>query len=489
MDSYASHEDLGNDVREPARTCQWWWVVIIVCSVLVAVWVVFVAVSATSLSDLDSPSNLANRVTVANIMTHLNNFYEIAEDNGGSRSISTGYDASAKYVIDQLEEHTSFSVTTQDFVACQYTEVARPSLSLVRADTESNIDFLYDIDFRGMRYGGNGAYDFTASYTHLADGADGCDVSDYATVQGTVAVVKLTGGDCDYYTKAFNAQLSGATGVLFYHSILSNSRVRQVEWQVGMPFVDIPVLSITNTVNDILITEPQSSEVKVVTSTTIKTYETFNIIAETKEGDSDNIVMPGAHLDGVQAGPGINDNGSGSATMLETALQLSKISHFVKNKVRFAWWGAEEEGLLGSRYYVQEYLRELSEGAKEQIAVYINHDMLASPNYILAVKNASDAANVLEGGIAVQKLYEAYFQEQNVAYDLQQMRSGSDFQPFVEAGINTGALAAGAGSLKTLEERTLYGGLANGAYSSVIDNPEVWQTTHSLSCNCKQQKL
>ena len=101
------------------------------------------------------------------------------------------------------------------------------------------------------------------------------------------------------------------------------------------------------------------------------------MIAEKAGTNTDNVVMAGAHLDSVDAGPGINDNGSGSAALLETALQMAKVKPV--NTVRFAWWAAEEAGLLGSAAYVDG----LSQAEKDKIALYMNYDMVGSPNGIL----------------------------------------------------------------------------------------------------------
>ncbi len=105
----------------------------------------------------------------------------------------------------------------------------------------------------------------------------------------------------------------------------------------------------------------------------------MNVIAELPGENDDNVVMAGAHLDSVQAGPGIQDNGSGSSGLLELAEQLSKVQP--ENTLRFAWWGAEEAGLLGSRAYVNG----LSQAERDRIALYLNFDMIGSPNYIFMV--------------------------------------------------------------------------------------------------------
>lgn len=105
-----------------------------------------------------------------------------------------------------------------------------------------------------------------------------------------------------------------------------------------------------------------------------ETRETWNIIAETKEGDPDKVIMLGAHLDSVQQGPGINDDGTGTAALLEIMTSVQKYAGF-PHKIRFAWWGAEESGLVGSLYYTSH----LSEAEADKIKYYFNYDMIGSP--------------------------------------------------------------------------------------------------------------
>ncbi len=110
--------------------------------------------------------------------------------------------------------------------------------------------------------------------------------------------------------------------------------------------------------------------------TDARPLDTYNVLAETAGGDANNVVMAGGHLDSVTAGPGINDNGSGSAALLETAIQMAKVTP--RNKVRFAWWSAEESSLIGSTRYVES----LSQAEGDRIALYLNFDMVGSPNYV-----------------------------------------------------------------------------------------------------------
>ena len=122
----------------------------------------------------------------------------------------------------------------------------------------------------------------------------------------------------------------------------------------------------------------------------------YNVIAETADGNDENVVMAGAHLDSVQDGAGINDNGTGSAALLETAIQMQKVKP--NNTVRFAWWGAEEEGLLGSEYYVAN----LSDEEIDDIALYLNFDMIGSPNYMFGIYDGDNSGGTAPPGSSRQ---------------------------------------------------------------------------------------
>ncbi|KAI9871547.1 MAG: hypothetical protein M1823_008415, partial [Watsoniomyces obsoletus] len=131
---------------------------------------------------------------------------------------------------------------------------------------------------------------------------------------------------------------------------------------------------------------------------------TQNVFTETKDGDPTNVIMLGAHLDSVQAGAGINDDGSGSTLILEIAKALRKFN--VKNKVRFAWWGAEENGLLGSKYYTQN----LNATEANNILTYLNFDMV-SRGYFGVFDGDGSTFNLTgaPGSAAIEKLFVEHF--------------------------------------------------------------------------------
>ena len=134
------------------------------------------------------------------------------------------------------------------------------------------------------------------------------------------------------------------------------------------------------------------------------------VIAETRGGDPNHVVVVGAHLDSVPDGPGINDDGSGTATLLAQAQELADGRYNLRQKVRFAWWGAEENGLVGSTYYAST----LSQREVDKIDVMLDYDMLASANYVRFIYDGdgnAEPGNPVgpEGSGKVEQVHEDYF--------------------------------------------------------------------------------
>ncbi|CAO3595942.1 unnamed protein product [Absidia cylindrospora] len=188
---------------------------------------------------------------------------------------------------------------------------------------------------------------------------------------------------------------------------------------------------------------------------------TYNIIAETKAGNKSNVVMIGAHTDSVIDGPGINDDGSGVAALLELSRHLDQTK--VVNTVRFSWWTAEEEGLIGSTGYVDS----LTTQQKRAISAYLNADMIASPNYVNMVYEGNESnpppgfSAAPHGSKSIQLTFERYFDEkkqhhQVLGYDV--VAADSDAGPFYKASIPSGGLSTGFSYLKTKQEEKEYGG-------------------------------
>ncbi len=187
------------------------------------------------------------------------------------------------------------------------------------------------------------------------------------------------------------------------------------------------------------------------------TRTTYNLFAESRQGDADRVVTAGAHLDSVSAGPGINDNGSSAAGLLEVALRMATTQP--KNRIRFVWWGAEELGLLGSKYYVAN----LSEADRAKIGLYLNFDMIASPNFAYKIRDGSAGP---AGSAEIERNFGRYFDSRNLPHVRAPLNGRSDYDPFLRAGIPMGGLFTGAEGIKTTEEQRLFGGQAGRPYDS-----------------------
>jgi Zn-dependent M28 family amino/carboxypeptidase len=203
----------------------------------------------------------------------------------------------------------------------------------------------------------------------------------------------------------------------------------------------------------------------VKTDTVNQVRQATNVIADTKRGKADNVVVVGAHNDSVDAGPGINDDGSGTATLLTMAQQISKLGDKVHNKVRFAFWGAEEEGLLGSQYYVDN----LAAADQAKIALMLDFDMLGSPNYVNFVydgDNSTGNNNVPgpAGSGAIEKTFNDYFAGRGLATDPTAFDGRSDYNAFISVGIPAGGIFTGAEGIKTPAQAQTYGGTAGQPY-------------------------
>jgi aminopeptidase S len=183
----------------------------------------------------------------------------------------------------------------------------------------------------------------------------------------------------------------------------------------------------------------------------------YNLIADWPGGDLNNVVMAGGHLDSVSAGPGINDNGTGSAGLLEVALAVRSSGFQPTKHLRFAWWGAEELGLVGSTYYVNS----LSTTDRSRIDAYLNFDMIGSPNPGYFVYSASGQPS---GSLALQQTLQGYFGSIGVQTELTSVGGRSDHAAFARAGIPVGGTFTGAEGIKTSAQAQKWGGSAGVAF-------------------------
>ncbi|GLV80197.1 aminopeptidase [Streptomyces hygroscopicus subsp. hygroscopicus] len=178
----------------------------------------------------------------------------------------------------------------------------------------------------------------------------------------------------------------------------------------------------------------------------------YNLVADWPGGDDGKVVMAGSHLDSVQAGPGINDNGSGSAAILEVALAVAKADLQPAKHLRFAWWGDEEDGMVGSTHYVDS----LASDEASKIDSYLNFDMLGSPN---------PGYFVYDDDPELEKVFTDWYAAKDIATEPETEGDGrSDHAPFKDAGVRVGGLFSGAETTKSQAQADQWGGTAGEAF-------------------------
>ncbi|OAL43195.1 Zn-dependent exopeptidase [Pyrenochaeta sp. DS3sAY3a] len=288
----------------------------------------------------------------------------------------------------------------------------------------------------------------------------GCEEADFPeSLNGSVALIKR--GTCSYGIKVEFAAAKGASAVIAWNN--AEGTLEGYSLQVLYPEGEfVPVAGITMGQGEALLAQLEAGvDINVALWTEVKLYETLNVIAETIDGDHDNVIHVSGHSDSVTAGPGINDNGSGTIALLEIAIQLTNFT--VNNAVRFSWWTAEEAGLLGAEYYVKQ----LSQPEKDKIRLMLDFDMMASPNYAIQIYDGDGSAFNSTGPVGsaeAEHEFAAYFDSVGLNHTEIEFDGRSDYGPFLEAGIATGGIAGGAEGLMTEEEAEMFGGAAGVPY-------------------------
>jgi Zn-dependent M28 family amino/carboxypeptidase len=431
-------------------------------------------------------SELREAVTADAIMDHLAELQKIADNNGNTRASGTpGYDASVDYIASLLLA-AGYEVTQQNFLFNSFRELSDPVFEQV---SPNEVTYQPNVDFFTAEYSGSGDVEAPLQAVDLvlppgeeaSTSNSGCELEDFADFdEGNIALVQR--GTCDFSVKAHNAFLSGALGVIIFNEG-QEGRTETLAATLGDTFSDpLPVIGTSFEIGNELAGLLALGEVVIhlATDTLIELdVPTQNLIAETPTGRDDRVVMAGAHLDSVPAGPGINDNGSGSATLLELALQIADSGIEPRNAIRFAWWGAEEAGLVGSQVYVDS----LTKSEAKDIELYLNFDMIGSPNYGRFVYDGDGSAFGIKGPTGsgpIEEVFEDFFASQDLAFEPTAFDGRSDYDAFITAGIPAGGLFTGAEDNKTAEQVGPYGGLATFEDEVVAYDPCYHQACDSL---------
>lgn len=317
------------------------------------------------------------------LLNTLQSLNKIAVDNNGNRAFGfPGFNASINYILERMrcfDDH--FDTVIQPFT--HLFSITR-NISLTGPDGE-NVEVI-SLHYNQATALPGGVTAPLAALPVDDERGSGCFDDQWVDdVTGKIVLVKR--GKCQFADKLKLAKDKGALAAIIWNNdpsqkggsaSLGAENVGKLA-PVGVVSYDQGVAWLKR------IDDGETLVVNLIIDAMAEERETWQVISETKEGDPNNIILLGAHLDSVQEGAGINDNGSGTAALLEIAASFSKYTF--KNKVRFAWWGAEESGLIGSIYYASQ----LSEEAIDNIRFYFNYDMIASPQPSYLVYADSDA--------------------------------------------------------------------------------------------------
>ena len=448
---------------------------------LIAVIIVLAAGSATTKQPAPM-QKFAQSVRSENILKTLGRLSSIAAFNG-NRAVGPGFDASLDYFSSVLLDSADCDVTTQAFGNPAFFEDQKPAVSI--HSPSLNYSLQTSTDVITMTFGGNGTYDIPATTVFRAN-AFGCSATDFEGAKNKIALVFYNPNenvDCTAYDKALNAYHAGAVAILIANDAsrhrLSASRLRGRGYSPGLyEFVQVPTLAISYMTATTILGLEGPATVSIKASTRIVIQQTRNLFCTTKGGDPEKLLVFGAHLDSVPAGPGINDNGSGASTLLEIAKQFKAMKLKVVNKVQFSWWGAEEPGLIGSRFFVND--TKVNNPAQwNRIKASLNFDTIASPNgipqlYNIHLKNEANETfpqSGVSGSEAINALFVTRFNQLNRPYLEIAFEGGSDYYPFVQNGIPSGGLDGGAADVKTIDQAAEFGGLGNFVMDACYHEP------------------
>ncbi|GAA1033240.1 aminopeptidase PaaP [Virgisporangium ochraceum] len=411
-----------------------------------------------------TPEKLTKAVTLPGLLRHLAAFQFIGDTNGDNRgSGGPGYDRSADYVAWTMKL-AGYKVTRQpfDFTFCEETG---PS-AFDKTAPAPTATYVEGTDYQTTSCTGSGnataaVVPVDINLTPPRASTSGCEATDFAGVDVAGKIALVQRGSCDFVVKVRNAEAAGAAGVVIFNQgngtpEANPDRYALFGGNLGAA-VGIPAVTVSYALGEQFATTA-GLVLHIQTQAISETRSTENVIAESPGGNPDNVVMAGAHLDSEPDTVGINDNGSGSAALLEVAYQMRKVKP--TNKVRFAWWGAEEAGLVGSNTYVAG----LTEAQAAQIKLYLNFDMIASANYTLGVYDGDDSAGAGSGpgptgSAEIEALFQKFFADRGLPTRASDFTGRSDYGAFIANGIPAGGLFTGAEEPKTADDVAKWGGL------------------------------
>jgi Zn-dependent M28 family amino/carboxypeptidase len=401
---------------------------------------------------------LRDAIDVDAIVADLGRLQSIAAEHGGARPAgSDGHAAAADFVADQLRA-AGYSVELQP-VDVPFFRQLEPSV--LQVEGGAGFDDVHD--FKAMLFSASGeltAAVFALGFNPAAQPGDraglGCKAEDWADVPaGSIVLVQAAG--CRRRDVVVQAQAAGALALVTAYPEWERDEVLRPTL-ISPNGIQIPVLGVTEATGKALDDAAAAGkQVHISTRTSVETRSSVNVIGETPGGDANHVVMLGGHLDSVIDGPGINDDGSGTMTVLEIARELAALQGKAGSaapgwKVRVGFWTGEEIGLLGSTAWVGR------SGAPplSSIAVYLNLDMLGSPNGGRFVYDGATTTRPAQSGV-VSQLFVRALEAAGLVWQSVSVGS-SDNVPFDQFGIPSSGLFSGANEIKSPGQAELFGG-------------------------------
>ncbi|MDT5117285.1 MAG: hypothetical protein QOE30_3024 [Mycobacterium sp.] len=404
----------------------------------------------------DPGNSLAGKVTADGMFTHLRALQEIANANKGNRAAGTpGYDASVEYVAKTLRSK-GFEVSTPQFERLHTASEGKPTL------TVAGRSFPVDQASLLVRTPSGGLTGQVVRPTQSA----GCAAGDYPAALPKGAIAVVDDSRCSVVDKQNAAVAKGAAALIVISEPTGQGAPPTLFNPGYYNQLTVPVAVVGGNGAAALGRNPAT--VRLVLDAENFKVISRNVLAQTKTGAANEVVMVGTHLDSPTDSPGINNAGSGVAAVLETALQLGPLPP-VANAVRFAFWGAEENGLNGS----MDYVFGLDNEQLNDIAMYLNFDMLGSPNPGFFTDDGDQSgpagpgvpsADVPEGSAGIERTLAGYLNLAGRRPADMPLNTRTDYHAFLAAGVPVGGMNTGASQVKTTVQGRLWGGQTGVAF-------------------------
>ncbi|MEE6178639.1 M28 family peptidase [Mycobacterium sp. 050134] len=400
----------------------------------------------------DLGHGLAAKMSADRMLAHLRALQDIANANKGSRAEGTpGYDASVDYVAKALRDR-GFDVATPQFDRLYAESPGKPAVTVGGLG--------YQVDQASLLVqtppGG-----LTGQPVRPAQ-PSGCSAADYpALPKGAIAVVD--DARCSVVDKQNSAIAKGAAAVI----VLSSSGAQGAPSTLFNPGyfkqLTVPVAVAGGSAASALVRA--TAPIRLLLDARNAVVTSRNVLAQTKTGSPHEVVVVGAHLDAPPGGPGINDNGSGAAAVLETALQLGPLAP-VNNAVRFAFWGA---GLGGP----MDYVFGMDAGQLNDVALYLNFTMLGSTNAGFFTDDGDQSGpaspgvsfgDVPDGSAGIERTLAGFLNLAGKRPADMPLDTRADYHPFLVAGVPVGGMTSGGSQMKTTVQARLWGGQAGAPF-------------------------